>query len=123
MGSPLTKTPLPPGKTTVKEGACNWQTGTSCKTFNYTFDGAIQKEVLGSIPASLVYRADPYMFHQANFKLFPYKGSQRSMLGVWAEKYVHFSAFYLSCLAFLLLDISLACFALATTHSCFVLLP
>ena len=53
-----------------------------------TFEEIIEREVDRVSRYLLNYEPSPYMFHQANLRTFPWKGSRHTLLGIWMEEII-----------------------------------
>jgi len=66
--------------------ACQWSVGLKCEDRDYTFEEAMERQT--NLPAytRLAFRADPFMFHQANVGSFVRPdGSVHSLISYWTE--------------------------------------
>lgn len=63
---------------------------------NLTFEQVMQQDVINFGPLLLAFRHDPFMFHQANLRIFPYMGKNASLISLWMDRMLDNLATYYS---------------------------
>eukprot|EP00123_Amoebidium_parasiticum_P011623 comp20819_c0_seq1/m.27453 comp20819_c0_seq1/g.27453 ORF comp20819_c0_seq1/g.27453 comp20819_c0_seq1/m.27453 type:complete len:761 (-) comp20819_c0_seq1:211-2493(-) len=64
---------------------CGWSFGPACENRNYTLEEALERQAQTTTYFWLQYRADPFMFHQANLHHFNHGNRTVSLLTYWVD--------------------------------------